>query len=154
MDQQSSSLSLVELTSESVPELFEIAVKAHSNPMSEKTIASCFGHLYYNIGLNKDNQLVGFAIVHHVFDETTLMDICISPEKQGLGLGKALMCEVIKAAKKRDAAILQLEVRASNSAAIALYRKKGFKEIGCRANYYPTENGREDAILMELRFLR
>jgi ribosomal-protein-alanine N-acetyltransferase len=41
-----------------------------------------------------------------------------------------------------------LEVRASNEAAISLYRKMGFSDIGLRRDYYPAEDGREDAILM------
>jgi ribosomal-protein-alanine N-acetyltransferase len=41
-----------------------------------------------------------------------------------------------------------LEVRASNLPAINLYRKAGFADIGLRREYYPAENGREDAILM------
>jgi ribosomal-protein-alanine N-acetyltransferase len=41
-----------------------------------------------------------------------------------------------------------LEVRASNLAAIGLYRSMGFADIGLRRDYYRTENGREDAILM------
>ncbi|MCZ6831549.1 MAG: hypothetical protein O7F73_18545, partial [Gammaproteobacteria bacterium] len=43
-----------------------------------------------------------------------------------------------------------LEVRCSNGGAIALYRKHGFTEDGVRKNYYPTDGGREDALLMSL----
>ena len=143
---------LANLTQESVPEIFEIERKSHRHPMSESNIASCFGRLYHNIGIYQSNQLVGFAIVHQVVDEATLMDICITPEVQGLGLGKALMDEVVNASKARHAMVLQLEVRASNSNAIELYKKANFTETGCRIDYYPTDSGREDAVLMELRF--
>jgi Acetyltransferases len=43
-----------------------------------------------------------------------------------------------------------LEVRPSNTAAIALYEDVGFNEIGVRKGYYPAENGREDAIMLAL----
>jgi ribosomal-protein-alanine N-acetyltransferase len=41
-----------------------------------------------------------------------------------------------------------LEVRVSNHAAAALYRKFGFREVGIRPRYY-ADNG-EDARLMDL----
>jgi ribosomal-protein-alanine N-acetyltransferase len=42
-----------------------------------------------------------------------------------------------------------LEVRASNVAARGLYCNAGFCEISLRRGYYPADNGREDAIVME-----
>ena len=46
-----------------------------------------------------------------------------------------------------------LEVRPSNTAAIALYDSAGFNEIGKRPNYYPGPRGREDAIVMAMELL-
>ena len=51
-------------------------------------------------------------------------------------------------ARRHDMRRMVLEVRASNAAAIALYRRAGFSDIGLRRDYYQAENGREDAILM------
>ncbi|MGZ8155124.1 MAG: ribosomal protein S18-alanine N-acetyltransferase, partial [Burkholderiales bacterium] len=45
-----------------------------------------------------------------------------------------------------------LEVRPSNTAARALYARSGFSEIGRRRDYYPAQEGREDAVVMELAF--
>ena len=45
---------------------------------------------------------------------------------------------------------ITLEVRASNVAALALYESLGFNEATIRRNYYPTADGREDAIVMAL----
>ena len=44
---------------------------------------------------------------------------------------------------------LFLEVRVSNTRAIALYHSVGFQEISRRKGYYPTRDGREDAIVMQ-----
>ncbi|MDP0897037.1 ribosomal-protein-alanine N-acetyltransferase, partial [Klebsiella pneumoniae] len=52
--------------------------------------------------------------------------------------------------EKLGVVTLWLEVRASNVAAIALYESVGFNEAPIRRNYYPTTDGREDAIILAL----
>jgi len=47
--------------------------------------------------------------------------------------------------------VIFLEVRVSNTAARALYAQAGFREIGTRRDYYPSHEGREDAIVLELK---
>lgn len=63
---------------------------------------------------------------------------------------EALLEHLIDELEKRGVATLWLEVRASNAAAIALYESLGFNEATIRRNYYPTTDGREDAIIMAL----
>ena len=92
-------------------EMAIIAQLAHSHPMSESTIMSCFGHLYRVSGIYCDGFLAGFAIVHQIFEEATLMDICIAPEHQGQGLGKALLLSVIEDVKVHEVDKVFLEVR-------------------------------------------
>ena len=41
-------------------------------------------------------------------------------------------------------------MRVSNSGAIDLYKGLGFKNVGVRNDYYPTESGREDAYVFRL----
>jgi ribosomal-protein-alanine N-acetyltransferase len=41
-----------------------------------------------------------------------------------------------------------LEVRRSNTVAQKLYHSEGFHELGIRKGYYPTNEGREDAIIL------
>ena len=59
-----------------------------------------------------------------------------------------MLDEMMAVARRQGMRRVVLEVRASNAAAIALYRKAGFSNIGLRRDYYQAENGREDAILM------
>ncbi len=131
-----------------------IATKAHSHPMSLATIESCFGPLYSSFGVYIEGKLQGFAISHQIFEDATLMDICIAPDYQGLGLGRSLLDCVIKSASEKGAETLFLEVRESGTAARALYIKDGFSETGRRKGYYRTGDGSEDAILMELSLIR
>ncbi|MGS0682636.1 ribosomal protein S18-alanine N-acetyltransferase [Shewanella sp. 125m-7] len=129
-----------------------IAVNAHSHPMSESTIKSCFGHLYSNFGLFDGDKLCGFAILHQIFEDATLMDICVEPRLQGKGYGKMLLKAVIVEAKDKGAEVLLLEVRQSAIAARELYEKVGFKQTGIRKGYYKSDTGTEDAVLMQLSF--
>lgn len=134
------------------PKMAHIASLAHSYPMSLSTLETCFGPFYSSIGVYLKGELQGFAILHQIFEDATLMDICIHPKSQGRGLGHLLLQHVISSAIDGDAETLFLEVRESGEAARALYIKDGFKVSGRRKGYYKTEEGSEDAILMELHF--
>lgn len=139
------------LRQQDAPKMALIESEAHSHPMSEGALLDCFGPLYRCSGLYRDDVLLGFTIVQQIVDEATLFDICVLPSAQGEGLGKLLLQQVIADACSHGAQVLMLEVRASNMAAISLYQRLGFTEIGRRKAYYPTAEGREDAVLMDLR---
>ncbi len=89
--------------------------------------------------------MAAFAITQVVLDEATLFQlrsILIISVRDWEG-----RCWDID---RRTGTTLWLEVRASNAAAIALYEGLGFNEATIRLNYYPTTDGREDAIIMAL----
>ncbi|EEP92756.1 Ribosomal-protein-alanine acetyltransferase [Yersinia kristensenii ATCC 33638] len=94
--------------------------------------------------------MAGFAITQIVLDEATLFNIAIDPQYQRQGCGRLLLEHVIAQLETRNIVTLWLEVRASNSRAIALYESLGFNEVSVRRNYYPSADGREDAIMMAL----
>ena len=62
------------------------------------------------------------------------------------GVGRALMNELLASCKSLDLAFATLEVRASNTPAVSLYKSLGFKEVGRRKNYYKEPS--EDALLL------
>nr|WP_227006778.1 ribosomal protein S18-alanine N-acetyltransferase [Shewanella donghaensis] len=131
--------------------MFVIESAAHSHPSSLSSLEGCFGRFYSVYGAFDGEELIGFAIVQQIVDEVTLFDICISPSQQGRGLGKQLLNHLVNDAAVKKAVVVMLEVRASNHSAIGLYKKIGFIEAGRRTGYYPSEAGREDAILMDLQ---
>ena len=77
-----------------------------------------------------------------------LEGIFVLPEHRRRGVASALIDEMISRAAALELAFLSLEVRASNSPAIALYRGKGFVDVGVRPGNY--EKPAEDAIIMNL----
>lgn len=93
-------------------------------------------------------QVVGFCILQTVLDEANLLLMAIDPSMQGRGLGYQLLSESIENLQNNPIQIF-LEVRESNTGAIALYEKADFHQIDVRKNYYPkVEGGREHAIIM------
>ncbi|WP_024550795.1 ribosomal protein S18-alanine N-acetyltransferase [Siccibacter turicensis] len=138
------------LTPSDLAAAYAIEKRSHAFPWSEKTFASNQGERYLNLRLEVDGQLAAFAITQVVLDEATLFNIAVDPAYQRRGLGRALLEHLINQLEQRDVFTLWLEVRASNAPAIALYESLGFNEATVRRNYYPTADGREDAIVMAL----
>lgn len=97
-----------------------------------------------------DSELIGYGAMMVVLDEGHLLNISIAKAYQGRGFGRALLDHFIAVAKRHGGQMMFLEVRPSNTAAIALYESMGFNEFSVRKGYYPAEHGREDAILMGL----
>ena len=78
------------------------------------------------------------------------LNIDLHPAQQRKGLGCLLLESALLKMKNDGATRCFLEVRQSNAAARRLYAGNGFELDGIRKRYYPTEDGREDALLMSL----
>ena len=96
-----------------------------------------------------DSNLRGYIDIKTVIDEGYIGNIAVKPEYRRQGIADELISAVINKAKSEKLAFVTLEVRASNSAAIGLYLKHGFKEEGRIKNYY--FDPREDALIMTVR---
>jgi tRNA threonylcarbamoyladenosine biosynthesis protein TsaB len=90
----------------------------------------------------------GYAVLMPVVDEAELLTIGVAAAHQRKGLGRALLNAMLQLARERKMVRVFLEVRPSNAAAVALYRRAGFEQIGMRRDYYRDEGGSEDAITM------
>ncbi len=90
-----------------------------------------------------DGVCAGYGGAVKVIDEGQITNIAVLPAFRKRGFGDALVNALVSC----DFEFLTLEVRASNSPAIRLYEKHGFKKVGLRKRYY---DGREDAVLMTL----
>lgn len=87
-------------------------------------------------------QICGFLVSRLVGSEGEILNMAIAPGQRRKGIGSKLLAAVEEEAKAKSAERMYLEVRESNSAAIAFYEKHGFAKSGRRTNYYrnPTEN--------------
>ena len=88
------------------------------------------------------STVVGFAGLLFALNEGHVTTIAVDPGVQGGRIGTRLLLELIRGAIARGATAITLEVRASNVAAQALYRRFGFVPAGARKDYYrdPTED--------------
>ncbi len=90
--------------------------------------------------------IIGFAGMWIMYDEAHITTIGVEPDSRGRGLGELLLVALFDEALTRGAGWLTLEVRVSNEAAQALYRKYEFTIQGTRRRYYSDNN--EDAYIM------
>ena len=95
-------------------------------------------------------HLVGYAVMMVAADEAHLLNLAVAGDWQGRGMGRKFLQHLIRLAREHHAEAMLLEVRPSNIAARRLYTSTGFAEVAVRKKYYPAENGREDAVLLEL----
>lgn len=93
-----------------------------------------------------ERWIVGYAGLWFMADEAHLITIAVRGAYQRQGIGERLLISAIELAVERKAQLVTLEVRPSNPAAQALYKKYGFAESGIRHGYY-YDTG-EDALLM------
>lgn len=129
-------------------DVITIEKKVYQYPWSHQIFKDCLFIGYSCWALIKDEKLIGYAILSIAVEEAHILNICITPELQKKGLGFHFVEELLKVAIENKAANIFLEVRPSNTAAVCLYEKIGFKEIGRRKGYYPGDNGREDALVL------
>jgi [ribosomal protein S18]-alanine N-acetyltransferase len=79
-----------------------------------------------------------------------LEDIVVAANCRRTGIGRALCTAVLDWCRTQGATEVALEVRAANPAAIALYTRLGFQQVGRRPRYYLDPE--DEAIAMLLRW--
>lgn len=121
---------------------------AYPYPWTRGNFEDCLSSGYSCWVAEVDGELVGYSIFMSGAGEGHVLNCCVSPAWQGRGLGRQLMRRLLAGAKDFGVEVIFLEVRPSNGRAIDLYASLGFETIGLRRNYYPADQGREDAIVM------
>ena len=130
-----------------------IEQRAYPFPWTRGIFRDCLLAAYPAWVLHEHGLVVGYGVISVAADEGHIRNVCVAPERQGRGHGRRLLRALVDYARDCGAARVFLEVRPSNPHAIALYHDEGFNEIGRRPRYYPSHDGREDALVMAMELV-
>lgn len=123
---------------------------AYSHPWTEGIFRDCLGNGQDCwVGAFGDRP-VAHAVLSIGAGECHLLNLCVHPLWQNRGLGRLILRSLLDRAKTLGVGKVFLEVRASNAPAQRLYLREGFAKIGVRRGYYPSQAGREDALVFSL----
>lgn len=88
----------------------------------------------------------GFVLWRAAAGEAEILTIAVLPPWRRGGVGHRLLDAALAASAAAGAEAMFLEAAADNTAALALYEKRGFQRVGLRRAYY----GDKDAVVMKL----
>ena len=141
------------MTEEYISGVASLERECFSHPWSEKSLREELdndqAHFLCAVA---DGFIAGYIGVQEIVGEAYITNVAVSEKFRRRGIAEKLLEEAERGAIKRGCVLITLEVRASNDPAKALYKKRGFKEVGSRKNFY--SDPREDAEIMTKFFDR
>ena len=156
-------LSFLPMQLADLDEVLKIEAVSHIHPWTKGNFSDSLaaGHWAYCIRPQVEQMVKGgyldpailwaYCILFPAVDELHLLNITVSPHLRKLGLGQRMMAAIEGVAIQQRMPRIILEVRPTNTAALALYQKLGYEQIGVRKNYYPASpdsGSREDALVL------
>ncbi|MEZ5505322.1 MAG: ribosomal protein S18-alanine N-acetyltransferase [Gammaproteobacteria bacterium] len=138
------------MTEALLPAVMDIEARAYPWPWTEGMFRDSLNSGYLCHVLADAGQLLGYTVIYVAVGECHILNICVEPDKHGLGLGRMLLRHALECAVDLGAEQSFLEVRPSNVSAIRLYESMGYLQVGRRRDYYPAGDTREDALVYQL----
>lgn len=127
-----------------VPQIATLEQACFSDPWSEQSVDSELDNpLSLWLVCREGERVLGYVGSQTVLGESDMMNIAVAPDARRRGIAQLLIGALMQQLRERGSHRLSLEVRPSNAAAVSLYRKLGFAQVGRRPNYYrhPKEDG-------------
>ncbi len=144
------------LSSDRAAECSAIHATAFAHSWSAPEIASLIASesVIADAVLNaRKGELGGFVLSRCAADEAEILTIAVATKLRKRGFGALLLDHHLARLRTVRVQRLFLEVDHSNVGAIALYRKFGFEEVGCREAYYRLPDGSRAAALIMRKIL-
>lgn len=142
------------MTHEDLSLVSDIERRSYGFPWSHGVFRDCLLAGYQCIVLESGDRVLGYGILSIAAGEAHILNLCVDPVHRSRGYGETMLDEILRRARAADVEEIFLEVRPSNTTAIALYRKKGFYQIAKRPQYYQADEGREDAAVLSKKLSR
>jgi ribosomal-protein-alanine N-acetyltransferase len=140
---------IVSITSDQVADFSLDALYDNAQPPSldslTRLLARPAGCAWAILGPHGIEGAVWYLVVK---DEAEIIDIRVAKSYRRKGVGESLLTQSFEKLRQSKIRSVFLEVRSTNAAALALYKKLSFVIMGRRENYYKTATGREDALTM------
>ena len=138
------------MTESLLPAVMDIEARAYPWPWTEGMFRDSLSSGYLCHVLVDAGQLLGYTVIYVAVGECHILNICVEPQKHGLGLGRSLLRHALECAIDHGAEQAFFEVRPTNHGAMRLYQSMGFVQVGRRKDYYPAGDTREDALVYQL----
>ena len=132
-----------------LPEVAAVEQSSYAFPWSENIFRDCLRVGYTCRALDLAGRVIGYGIMSVGAGEAHILNVCVRDEFRNLGFGRRLLEHLLERAAATGVGEAFLEVRPSTLAAIRLYQRLGFEQIGIRRGYYQAPDGREDAIVLK-----
>lgn len=107
-----------------------------SAPWSEKAITETMQGDSVFLVAEEEGKVVGYIGSYYCHPEGYITNVAVAPEMRRHGIGRALIKELIARGRELSLSFWTLEVRESNTGAIALYSSLGFEKVGRRPRFY------------------
>lgn len=140
-------MTIESMTVDDISQVAEIERQIFSIPWSEKAFRDSMesDNTIYIVA-KENNSVAGYAGMYLSFEEGNITNVAVNPLSRRKGIGEKIVRDILNRAYEKGVRDVFLEVRETNSVAIALYEKIGFKEEGIRKNFY--DKPRENALIM------
>jgi ribosomal-protein-alanine N-acetyltransferase len=129
-------------------EVFRIEQAVFPQPWAYRTFEGFLGQQGFLVG-DAHERVVGYIVAdtipNHGRPLGHIKDLAVHPDRQGQGIGAALLERALEILNRANTSRVKLEVRAGNDVAIQLYRSFGFTHHHTVPRYY---NSGEDALVM------
>ena len=133
-------------------DVLRVEQRAYSHPWTRGNFVDSLKAGYQVMTLMGGDTLLGYFVAMEGVEEVHLLNITVAPEFQGQGWAVLMLDALALWSRGRGAHWLWLEVRVSNTRALQVYERYGYRRVGERKNYYPAHPGqREDAVVMSLK---
>ncbi|MEW6253515.1 MAG: ribosomal protein S18-alanine N-acetyltransferase [Pseudomonadota bacterium] len=137
------------MTEADLPRIHRIELASYDYPWTPGNFADSMKAGYSMWVREAEGEVIGYYAMMVAAGEAHLLNLTIAPIWRGHGLGRELLEHCLAGARDHKAESVFLEVRVSNTVAIALYHSSGFVDLAVRRGYYPARDGREDALIMK-----
>lgn len=130
------------LTLAHLSQVAELEKVCFADPWSEKALEILVTDEAYGAVCLENGRAMAYGSILWGVDEGQIINVATHPDARRRGMGAAVLEHLIATATTRGCEQLSLEVRISNTPAIALYERYGFLKMGLRRGFYkhPTED--------------